>query len=171
MLDPDALLAKLHQLSDENVGNAMLDMYETVDHALTLGEIDQVDAFLDRADVEQIRLEVLLGMLTIVLPARGKLPSHRRFFNRVVDLIVKTSGNDAVHSNVQGLEPAEPLIRRVTVSEGTDLDTAIASFARSPWIGRATRAIEEGRVILVEVDPIRESFERIGSLPRIPDVI
>ena len=72
------------RLASQGKIDAALDLiYDRADEMLLAGEFDELDAIIETLDVEQLSVDVLLGVLTITLPAKDKLTTRKEFFESV----------------------------------------------------------------------------------------
>jgi hypothetical protein len=72
------------RLASQGKIDAALDLiYDRADEMLLAGELEALDALIEGLDVEQLSVDVLLGVLTITLPAKDKLTTRKEFFESV----------------------------------------------------------------------------------------
>lgn len=68
--------------------DAALDLlYDAVDEMLRRREFPEVDAILRDANVADLSINILIGLLTVTLPARSRLSSRAEFYTRVEDIL------------------------------------------------------------------------------------
>jgi len=83
-------IGRAGQLDRRGQTDAALDLiYDQIDTLLRSGDLPRIDAVLQRADVNSLSTDLLLGLLTATLPARTRLASRRGFFNRVEAVLRK----------------------------------------------------------------------------------
>jgi hypothetical protein len=64
--------------------DAALDLlYDAVDERMRIGEFEQLDAILSGVQPAHFAVDILLGILTATLPARGRLPSRKALCERI----------------------------------------------------------------------------------------
>lgn len=171
--DPDATLAALY--AADNLSRAIRTLYARVDRAMSAGEFDKVDALLSRADTGRLDLDISVAILSVIAPARGKLPSFRAFYDRVLARLTEEDGEEEARGCLHGLGPVEPVLFRVRVPTDRDVGAAVASLARMAWIGRVTPAFPNDpdpvrrRTLLVEADPTLIDLQTLGAFPGFAD--
>ncbi len=84
-----SVMERANQLDVRGNTDAALDLlYDGADKLLADGKFNEVDSFLESASAEAYSLDLLLGLLTVTLPARSKLEFRPTFFDRVKDTLV-----------------------------------------------------------------------------------
>lgn len=78
----EGFLQRAMRLEKQGAVDAALDLvYDQVDGMLKTGRFDQVNRLLSMVEAESLSLDLLLGLLTVTLPARSKLPDRGRLFS------------------------------------------------------------------------------------------
>ena len=67
-------------------------IFDQVDEMLLAGEFDRVNQLLVDTSVDEYSVELLLGVLTATLPAKGQLPDRCAFFQRVAQTLEARGG-------------------------------------------------------------------------------
>jgi hypothetical protein len=81
-------LARACRLEKLGQVDAALDLvYDQIDEMLNTGKLEQVNRLLANAEVGSLSADVLLGLLTVTLPARSKLPARGPFFQEVAKVL------------------------------------------------------------------------------------
>lgn len=167
--DPDAALAVLY--ASTNASRAISSLYDWTDHAMSAGEFYKVNALLARADTDRLNPDLSVAILSAVLPARGKLPSHRTFYERTFVRLAECDGETEARDCLKGLEPFVPVLFLMRVADDVDVAATVASLWRAPWIGAITYESPDDpnpsrrRFVLVEVDPVLLSLQTSGAFP------
>lgn len=72
--------------------DASLDLiYDAVDELMQKGAFDCLDSILSKMRIDNVSVDILLGLLTSTLPGRSRLPSRPEFF-RTVEQVLKKRG-------------------------------------------------------------------------------
>lgn len=74
MLTTSTLLDRIYATHDAGQTDAALDLiYDTIDELLTAGKFEAVDRILWNLRTRPPKTDILLGFLTVTLPARSRL--------------------------------------------------------------------------------------------------
>jgi len=77
----ETFLEHAQRLADRGQTDASLDIiYDRIDEMLLAGEFDQVDRLLVDTSPNTLSVDLLLGVLTVTLPARKRLANRAAFF-------------------------------------------------------------------------------------------
>jgi hypothetical protein len=83
-------------------------IYDTVDTMMENGELMELDEILKEAlnilHESKLSLNVALGLLTITLPVKTRLPHRYHFFTAIMEELKARRGEDAAKSLLNGLE-------------------------------------------------------------------
>ena len=83
-----SVLRHVSLLADRGEIDTALDvLYDYIDDLLKRASFSELDALIQNSTPERMSTDVLLGILTATLPAKSKLPSRRRFFDRVAAVL------------------------------------------------------------------------------------
>lgn len=80
-----SLVADAKQLASDGLIDAALDLlYDSVDEMLWKDDdLSQLDSILTDIEVEGLSVDILLGILTATLPAKGRLTARGKFFDKI----------------------------------------------------------------------------------------
>ncbi len=88
----ESFLDGARRLESRGAVDAALDLiYDQVDEMLKAGKFDQVNQLLSTVEANSLSLDLLLGLLTVTLPARCRLPARSRLF-REAETVLKLRG-------------------------------------------------------------------------------
>ena len=97
-------LKKLYGLDKPETKCEMLDyLFEEIDNQLSSEEWDEVYKFLDEVNVDQISIQLGVGILSITMPL-GSCKSRDSFFKNFESKIKKTESFDRVERLLHGLK-------------------------------------------------------------------
>ncbi len=85
-----SIVERARQLDVRGNTDIALDLlYDGVDGLLVDGKFDEVESFLESASPGDFSLDLLLGLLTVTLPARSKLAARSLFYKGVKNTLVE----------------------------------------------------------------------------------
>lgn len=82
-MTPITLKRSLEEYEPEDCDDALDLLFDTVDRWLCSSQFEVVDAFLTEIEVERWPEDLLIGVLSITFPARGKLQARQDYLERV----------------------------------------------------------------------------------------
>jgi hypothetical protein len=71
-------------MKNKIIDGQLNDLYYGVDKFFRMGWFDEINFELEELDIQITNTDILLGWLTVTLPAKSKLPFRKEFFNKVV---------------------------------------------------------------------------------------
>jgi hypothetical protein len=96
----DTLFQALVKLPNDKALDLLYDWYS---EELSKGHFEVTDESLQEADTSKLPIDVLLGILTVTLPARYVLVERPHFVDRVRDQLGYTYAPDEIDSLLEGL--------------------------------------------------------------------
>lgn len=84
----ESFLDRAQRLDKHGRVDAALDLiYDSVDEMMRSGDFNKLDALLTRLQLSELSTDLLIGLLTATLPARGRLATRKSFFCRVEEIL------------------------------------------------------------------------------------
>lgn len=82
----ESFLVRAVRLDKHGHTDAALDLiYDAADDMMARGDFGRLDELLRDADVDQMSVDVLIGLLTATLAGKSRLPSRKNLFDRIVN--------------------------------------------------------------------------------------
>ncbi|MFC1759412.1 hypothetical protein ACFL2H_11705 [Planctomycetota bacterium] len=77
----DSFVSHAQRLANKGQIDAALDIvYDRVDEMMLAGQFDEVNQTIADLNVDELSIDIILGVLTITLPGKSKLPDRNKFF-------------------------------------------------------------------------------------------
>lgn len=89
-------------LTEEKTTQALDILYDNIDNLLLEGEFDYVDGFLCKPPLV-MDTDLILGLLTITLSAKNKLPHRKSFYKEAIGELVERVGWVEAQTEMEGL--------------------------------------------------------------------
>lgn len=78
----DSFIDHAQRLASKGQIDAALDLvYDQVDEMMLASKFDELNQVIDALDTDGLSLDIILGVLTITLPAKSKLTARAKFFD------------------------------------------------------------------------------------------
>ena len=90
-----AFLSQIYRLSRDSQPRAASDkIFDYIESSLEAGVNERCDEVLWRAEPRRLSPTIIVAILTVTAPARGKLRAYQTFLSRAADALVKAVGDD-----------------------------------------------------------------------------